>query len=200
MRIRNLTQFILLLSAALLSAQSAVSQTAGATTHKPHPEIALAYSFVNSNAPPGGCGCFHQNGGSGSFAWPLGTGKFALVGDVGVTHANPVSSAEYDLTLSTFTAGVRYSPRLGHTPFRIYGQALAGLAHAGGSLVSGSNPGAANAGAAFAGIAGGGIDLRASRHFTIRLAEADYLATTFKNGTNGHQNNLRLSAGIVFAF
>ncbi len=200
MRIRNLVQFILLLSAALLTAPSAVSQTTGAANHKPQPELALAYNFVNSNAPPGGCGCFHLNGGSGSFAWPLGSGKFALAGDIGVTHGGSISSAGDDLTLSTFTAGARYSPRFGHSPLRLYGQVLAGIAHAGGSLVSGSNPGASNAGAAFAGIAGGGVDLRTNHRFLIRLVEADYLATTFNNGTNNHQNNLRLGAGVVFAF
>ena len=36
--------------------------------------------------------------------------------------------------------------------------------------------------------------------FSARLAEADYLLTTFDNGTNNHQNNLRISAGVVIHF
>ena len=44
------------------------------------------------------------------------------------------------------------------------------------------------------------IDLRASRRFAVRLIEADYLLTTFDNGTNNHQNNLRVSAGVVLHF
>jgi hypothetical protein len=34
----------------------------------------------------------------------------------------------------------------------------------------------------------------------VRLAEADYLLTTFDNGTNNHQNNLRVNAGVVVRF
>jgi len=200
MRIRNLAQLVLLLSAVLLATQSAFSQTAGAASHKPLPEVAFQYNFINSNAPPGACGCFHLNGGSGTLAWPLGSGKFALAGDIGVTHANSISSSGYDLTLSTFTAGGRYSPRPGRSPFHLYGQVLAGVAHADGSLVTGSNAGSSNSGLAFAGIAGGGVDLHTNHRFSIRLIEADYVATTFNNGANNHQNILRLGAGAVFTF
>ena len=31
-------------------------------------------------------------------------------------------------------------------------------------------------------------------------ADADYLLTTVDNGTNNHQNNLRISAGVVVNF
>jgi hypothetical protein len=77
---------------------------------------------------------------------------------------------------------------------------LLGLAHSSGTLVQGPNPGAANAGAAFAGCFGGGLDLRATPRFSVRLVEADDLLTTFDNGDNNHQNNLRISAGVVLRF
>jgi hypothetical protein len=32
------------------------------------------------------------------------------------------------------------------------------------------------------------------------LIEADYLLTTFDNGSNNHQNNVRIGAGVVFHF
>jgi hypothetical protein len=32
------------------------------------------------------------------------------------------------------------------------------------------------------------------------MIEADYLLTTVDNGSNNHQNNLRISAGIVVHF
>jgi hypothetical protein len=86
---------------------------------------------------------------------------------------------------------------LGHSTLQPFGQVLAGLAHSSGTLVQGSSPGAANAGAAFAAIFGGGVDLRATRRFSVRLIDADYLLTTFDNGSNNHQNNLRISAGVV---
>jgi hypothetical protein len=34
----------------------------------------------------------------------------------------------------------------------------------------------------------------------MRLVEADYLVTTFDNGANNHQNNLRIGAGLVMRF
>jgi hypothetical protein len=89
---------------------------------------------------------------------------------------------------------------VGHSSLRPFGQVLAGVAHTSGTLVQGSNFAAANAGAAFAGNFGGGLDLHASRRFSIRLVEADYLLTTFDNGSNNHQNNLRISAGMVLHF
>jgi len=42
---------------------------------------------------------------------------------------------------------------------------------------------------------GGGLDIKPSRHFEIRLLDVDYYRTSF--GTNLHQNNIWASAGIV---
>jgi outer membrane protein OmpA-like peptidoglycan-associated protein len=53
---------------------------------------------------------------------------------------------------------------------------------------------------AAAAAAGGGIDFTFRKHVAIRLAEAEYLMTTFNDNHNDRQNNLRLSAGIVFRF
>jgi hypothetical protein len=92
------------------------------------------------------------------------------------------------------------SPRLKHSPLQPFGQVLAGLAHSSGTLVQGSNPGAGNAGAAFAANLGGGLDLGATRRFSVHLIEADYLLTTFDNGSNDHQNSVRVSAGVVVHF
>jgi outer membrane immunogenic protein len=95
---------------------------------------------------------------------------------------------------------VRYLPPMPHSSLQPFGQVLLGLAHSSGTLVQGSNPGAANAGAAFAANLGGGLDLRVTPRFSVRLVEADYLLTTFDNGSNNHQNNLRISAGVVIHF
>lgn len=130
----------------------------------------------------------------------LDAGRFDLVGDVAITHAGTVSTSDDDLTLSTFTVGGRYLPRLGHSSLQPFGQVLIGLAHSSGTPVQGSNSAAANAAAAFAGIFGGGLDLRATPRFAIRFVEADYLLTTFDNESNNHQNNLRISAGLVIRF
>jgi peptidoglycan-associated lipoprotein len=187
-------------SAAQAVAQTAAAQPVSASGNPYRAELAFGYTYLHSNAPPGGCGCFNLNGGNATFAWPIKAGIFAMAGDVTVAHAGNISSTGDSLTLSTFTAGGRFIPRLKHTPLQPFGQVLAGLAYSSGTLVQGSNTGTGNAGAAFAANFGGGLDLRATRRFSVRLIEADYLLTTFDNGSNNHQNNLRVSAGIVVHF
>jgi peptidoglycan-associated lipoprotein len=217
MRLRIGTTFALLLTVAAVSIASALAQSQDQAPVAPAPssvnsakplraELALGYTYLRSNVPPGGCGCFNLNGGNATFAWLLPSassvkpGSFALVGDVTITHAGAAASTGDSLTLSTFTAGARYLPRLGRSPVQPYGQALIGLAHSSGTLVQGTHPAAQNAGAAFAANLGGALDLRFSRRFSVRLIEADYLVTTFDNGINNHQNNLRITAGVVMRF
>jgi outer membrane immunogenic protein len=200
MRLRIKDGFALLSVIAAVSSAPVFAQYAPNVEKPFRAELALDYSYQHSNAPPGGCGCFNLNGGSATFAWPVKPGGFALAGDVTVAHAGTISSAGDSLTLSTFTMGGRYLPRFGRSPIRPFGQVLVGVAHASGTLVQGQSPAAANAGAAFAAHVGGGLDLRASSRFSLRLMEADYLVTTFDNGGNNHQNILRISAGVVIHF
>ena len=46
-------------------------------------------------------------------------------------------------------------------------------------------------------LAGGGVDLKVSKRISVRLIQADYLLTRF---SSSRQDNLRLSAGLVFRF
>ena len=209
MRLRIESTFALLLTFAAVSATPGIAQAPAQPPAQPasdnsarplRAELALSYSYLRSNEPPGGCGCFNLNGGSATFAWPVKPGSFTLVGDVTVAHAGTAAASGESLTLSAFTAGARYLPKLGRSPVQPYGQTLVGVAHSSGTLVQGANPAAANAGAAFAANLGGGLDLRVSPRFSVRLIEADYLVTTFDNGTNNHQNNLRIGAGVVVRF
>ena len=89
---------------------------------------------------------------------------------------------------------------MGHSSLQPFDQVPISLTHLSRTLVHGSNSAAANAGAAFAGNFGGGLDLRAALRFSIRVVEVDSSLTTFDNGSNNHQNNLRKSAGIVVHF
>lgn len=202
MGIRIKDKLILLLAIVAVSTASAMAQAQAAPspTTRPRAELALDYTYVRSNAPPGDCGCINLNGGSATFALLVGRRNFALVGDVSVAHTGAISSNGYSLTLSTFTVGGRFMPQLGHSPLRPFGQVLAGFAHSSGSLVEGQNGAPSNAGGTFAANVGGGVDLSVSRRFSLRLAEADYIVTTFDNGANDHQNNLRLSTGLVIHF
>jgi peptidoglycan-associated lipoprotein len=204
MRIRTKAFYALLLTIAVVSAVSAAAQappTAPAAESPRRAELAVDYTYIHSNAPPGGCGCFNMNGGSVIFAWPVKPGRVAIAADLTIDGSSEAISAHnFNLTLGTFTVGPRYLLPVHHFPIQPYVQVLFGAARASGSLVNGKTPASIDRSAEFATNFGGGADLRINPTFSIRLAEADYLLTTFNNGVNDHQNNTRLSSGIVLHF
>jgi hypothetical protein len=92
-----------------------------------------------------------------------------------------------------YLAGPRFTYRQGRwAPFA---HALFGKAHA--SVLIGApeilQP-ISDVETKFAMAFGGGVDLRVYRGLAIRLAQGDWLTTSF---VGGHQKNIRLSAGIV---
>ncbi len=204
MRVKISALSVLLLAALVVSASSCRAQAQATQPAKAasaaRPELAINYNYLRSNAPPGGGANFGLDGGSIDFAWPLSDSRFAMVGDIAATHASGITATGYDLTLSTYLAGLRYSPLDPRFRLQPYAQALAGVAHASGSLVEGPTATVLNFPAATAFEIGGGINLKLNRRFALRLIQADYLPTTFDNGSNDRQNNLRIGAGMVIRF
>jgi outer membrane immunogenic protein len=188
---RTLIRLTMLL-AVLLGCSSVYTAPAQAQDF-PDVKIGLDYTNIHTNGPPGGCGCFYMNGGN---AWvSLGSiWNVSAVAEVGATGARNISGTGTDLTVTSYLFGPRYTWRKMHR-LQPFAQALIGGAHANGSF--GQTPTSSNA---FAGSAGGGLDMNLVPYFSIRAFEADYYATRFTNGINNHQNNLQLSAGIVFHF
>jgi hypothetical protein len=180
----------------LLSLECATATAQAKPSVSRAPEVAIAYDLVGSNAPAGTCGCFILNGGSITGAFPVHT-SLSVVGQLSATHGGGIGPRNYDLTLLTFTGGIRYTPML-HTRVKPFVQGLIGGTHASGSLVESPNPGARNAGVALAGSVGGGVDIPFRSSISIRAIEADYLPTTYDNNTSSLQNNYRISAGVVF--
>jgi peptidoglycan-associated lipoprotein len=157
-------------------------------------EIAVAYSYVRSNANPGECGCFNMNGGDVEAALHVYR-WLGLAADFSGENTANVNHGGRGLSLISFTAGPRIS-FASHHRLAPFAQALFGAAHGFNSYfpVAAGPTGAATD---FAMIAGGGFDVRIARRLAIRPIEADYLLTKLPNGVNGTQNNLRLSAGLV---
>ena len=189
--------FALLIATLAVSSGSLFAQAPAEVHHRP--EVALEYTYVHSNAPPGDCGCFSMNGGSVSIAQPFRSGRIAFAFDATFGQSTGVSSSNELVTLSTFTGGIRYRPLM-HSRWSPFGEVLVGASHAAGSLVNAPNPAASDAALVFASNIGGGLDRRISEHWSLRLVEADYFLTTFTNGVNDHQNNIRLSSGVVYHF
>ena len=165
---------------------------------QPSNEIALDYTYLHTNAPPGGCGCFSMNGGSGSYAYHLGP-QFAAVIEVGAVHAAKVDASGLDLTLTSYLAGPRFYYRRPMARFVPYGQVLLGAVRATGGLAPANADGARSA-AVFGSTLGGGVEFNVSRSITLRVAQIDYFVTTFENKVNNHQNNIRISAGAAYHF
>ena len=165
---------------------------------QPSNEIALDYTYLHTNAPPGGCGCFSMNGGSGSYAYHFGP-QFAAVIEVGAVHASKIDSTGLDLTLTSYLAGPRFYYRRPMTRFVPYGQVLLGAVRATGGLAPVNADGAPSA-TVFGSTLGVGVEFNVSRSITLRVAQIDYFVTTFENKVNNHQNNVRISAGAAYHF
>ncbi len=159
-------------------------------------DAAASYHWVRANAGPGECGCFGMNGGGLSGSWNLYK-AWSLVGDFSAEHIGSAPVTHNSLTLTSVMLGGRYKiphPWLEgeHKP-QPFAQILLGVAHAGGG-----EAGVADGTHRFATRIGGGVDVPVTEHFAVRVIQLDYYLTIFPNGTNDHQNNFLVGAGIVY--
>jgi hypothetical protein len=162
-------------------------------------EVSYSYDYARANAGPGQCGCFNMNGGSLEVAVHAYRG-FSAVADLGGEWAGSMGAATgTGLSLSTFTAGPRYSQHFSgkrlarYTPFV---QGLVGGARGFGSLFPTAS-GLSGSAASLAVLAGGGVDVEMNKYLALRPIQADYLRTQMPNTASNEQNLLRLDAGIV---
>ena len=196
MNVEKLLRVVVMLIVALWS-RNLFAPAARAQAGEPPFEVGADYNYVRANGPPGGCGCFSMNGGNIWASVRLAHG-FSAVGEFSGQYSNDVNATGADLTLYSYVFGPRYT--LGSSRrWRPFAQLLVGGAHASGAFEPAAS-GASGSSNAFAMVAGGGLDADVTSHFALRLFEADYYLTLFPNGVNGHQNNLRISAGIILRF
>ena len=161
-------------------------------------DLALGYTYIHSNAPPDGCGCFHFNGGSVSASWKLNS-WWRIAGQFSAAHAGNISSSTLSPTITTYLIGPRYKLAKGSHRVVPFSNLLLGAAHVSdGYFPDGSS--SSTSATAFAMAAGGGMDISVGKHIAIRPIEANYLFTHFPNAVNSRQNNFSLTSGIVFRF
>src|SRR3984957_7401111 len=176
----------------------------------------LGYSFWRAmpTSPSNRMGYLH--GGSTSIASNFSR-YFGLVADFGgydnskVTLFSPTASRTFDSdgTAYTYLFGPRFSYRHYErvTPFV---QALIGGATATSVTIAGCTgdlsctPLASENSVAAA--VGAGVDIKLTHHIALRLIDADFLLTNFRNpfavsqNDQSWQKNVRLSSGLVFRF
>lgn len=156
--------------------------------------IGANYTYVRTNLLPG-CNCFGMNGGGAQFEYGLRP-HLSAIADFTAAHRGGITPDQYSLTQFTFMGGVHYRFMPANARLNPFGEVLVGGAHASGSL-SPANTGFGGS-TAFAFQTGGGVSLRLNHRLTLVPVQADYLLTTFSNGADNHQNDLRLSTGILF--
>jgi hypothetical protein len=198
----------------MASMSSAAAFSAGPNAGTPKIELFLGYSYLRAvPAPDAGNRLVWLNGGSASIAYNLNR-YLGLVADFGgYTNSEVLFTGAYNSTIEvnnqdggvlTYLFGPRFSYRR-HERFTPFAQVLFGGAHASEitlanctfscTLLPEQNT--------FALAAGGGLDVKVRRHIAIRVIQAEYLMTRFQDyttGTTAMQNDMRLSAGIVFRF
>jgi hypothetical protein len=129
---------------------------------------------------------------------------FGVTGDFSGHYGSPsVRGFEVpylDVNSHTFMVGPKMTWR---------GETVAPFAHflIGGSRVSTSAFGYGDSATALAAAIGGGLDVKLSPSLSLRAVQVDYLMTRhdtgpqiFFSGIDDRQDNLRISAGVVFHF
>ena len=158
----------------------------------PRVEVGANYNYFHANAPPGQCGCFGLNGGSGSVVVNL-TPVWSGVADVAVAFANNVDNTQQNITIINYLFGPRYTRRTS-SRFVPYGQVLFGGAkeNVNFDFVINRN--------SFGLLGGGGVTTKLGKRFALTIGEVDYVYTRIPNAKNNTQNNIRVVTGITYGF
>lgn len=160
----------------------------------------------------------HFNGWDGQATFNFAP-HFGLTADLNGNYRTPVGFSSFGFSAGTtqtmynFLFGPTVSTdfgRIGVFGHALFGQSMSRLS-TGVSvpILGGINTNVSSANA-FAMAFGGGVDLGLTKHISIRVAQLDWLRTQFSptealayglsTSSNGRQNNLRYSGGIVFRF
>jgi outer membrane immunogenic protein len=153
-------------------------------------EFGANYNYFHANAPPGHCGCFSLNGGSGTVVYNI-TSQWAAVADLTVGHATNVDNSLQNITIFNYLFGPRYTRRM-KSRFVPYGQILLGGAKEDVNFQFTINR------QSFGLLAGGGVTTRLKNRFGLTLGEVDWINTRIPNAVNNSQNDIRIATGVTF--
>ena len=158
----------------------------------PRVEIGANYNYFHANAPPGQCGCFALNGGSGSVIVNLRP-AWSGVADIAVAFANNVDNTQQNITIVNYLFGPRYTRRTS-SRFVPYGQILFGGAKENVNFEFTINRNS------FGLLGGGGVTTRLGRRLGLTIGDVSYVYTRIPNAKNNTQNNIRVATGVTYRF
>ena len=189
----------LLLAASLLAPAAVRAQVPSPA--KDHHEVDLAVNYTEQYSNLVATPTFWHSGGSVELSAQLRHG-FGLAANVAGTQTNNAAGSGLGLSLVTATFGPRYTyyRPLGSEQKRslvLFGQGLLGQAWGFNSYFPTAS-GGIKSDNSLALQVGGGVDLGLTRHFGVRVFQADWVRTQLPNGTTDVQNTLRLGAGVIF--
>src|SRR5713226_5987605 len=166
----------------------------------PRYEFAGMYDYINF-APGDPFANFNTHGGSGSFTYNASK-WLGLTGELGGYDFNrnlfPLTASNTSANGSFIT--YLFGPRLNLRKFDHFvpfAEFLVGGARGGIELAG------VNSQSAFALAAGGGVDMVLTKNVAWRVAQLDYLMTSFSGpavAASGRQNNFRAGTGLVLRF
>lgn len=193
-----------------LTGVAAIFAINAAAQEWPRYETSLNYTFTRFGSATN-AHAFNANGGNGQFAYNFNR-WFSGVVDLGAVH-----NANFtDATVTNYLGGPRITMR--KSRLAPYFQVLAGGAYSTQSLAApidaiafeqgivlpgGTTIRATRQQTGFAMAAGGGLDVKLSRHVSLRAFEVEYFMTRlndFRAVGDNTQDNIRASAGISFTF
>ncbi len=135
---------------------------------------------------------YNGTGGSGQIEYNANH-WLGVVGDLGGFRATSSGSGSFAGAVFTYLLGPRVNFRRGKVT--LFAQTLFGGVWTTDGIAQSTGP--ENN---FAMTVGGGIDFKVSRLLCVRPVQAEYFMTTIPDGLGNRQDNLRLSAGVVFRF
>jgi outer membrane immunogenic protein len=191
MHLRSAALLVLMLALPWALHAQAISM-GGANDDVPRLEFGANYNYFHANAPPGQCGCFSLNGGSGTVVYNI-TSKWAVVADLMVGHASNVDNSLQNITIFNYLFGPRYTRRMS-SRYVPYGQVLLGGAKEDVNFEFTINRNS------FGLLAGGGVTTRLKHKFGLTLGEVDWIYTRIPNAQNNRQNDLRIVTGFTYHF
>src|SRR5712671_7143341 len=166
----------------------------------PRYELAGMYDYI-SFAPGDPFANFNNHGGSGSFTYNASR-WVGLTGEVGTYSSErnifPLTGNN-DLVRGGMISYL-FGPRLNLRKFDYvgpFGEFLVGGMRGNGQITGGAEQNA------FAMAAGGGVDMVLTKNVAWRVAQLDYLMTSFSGpavAASGRQNNFRAGTGLVLRF
>jgi opacity protein-like surface antigen len=189
--------------------------TAFAQQDYPTVETSPAFMYIRTPGILNGSNAFNCVGGGGTLAYNFSS-VAALAFDGGgckvLDNNNTILNGKVNGNEFTFLFGPRFTYRSSSKFQPFFEVNFGGMRVSVSCNSSAPNCVAATGGAtysktAFAATLGGGVEMKLSRKFSLRLVQAEYLYTRFGNscsfpvcGQNNHQNSFRLKSGIVIGW